>query len=226
MGEACKKFDTPVTGGNVSFYNQNPDGAVYPTPTIGMVGLLDSVDDKMTLDFKQMMDTIYLVGKSSNDINCSDYLHQVQGVEFSPAPQFDLDQEFTLQKKLAKLIRGGLIQSAHDVSEGGLFVTLLESGFNRQLGFAIESNASVRKDAFLFGEAQSRVVVTVKVHQIVAFEKAMGNHPFEKLGTVTSGEIMIDNESWGEIGEWHDQYDNAIGNMLAAHKSEEALTTL
>src|SRR4051812_28102628 len=76
MGEACKKFDTPVTGGNVSFYNQNPDGAVYPTPTIGMVGLLDSVDDKMTLDFKQMMDTIYLVGKSSNDINCSDYLHQ------------------------------------------------------------------------------------------------------------------------------------------------------
>ncbi len=226
MGEACKKFDTPVTGGNVSFYNQNPDGAVYPTPTIGMVGLLDSVDDKMTLDFKQMMDTIYLVGKSSNDINCSDYLHQIQGVEFSPAPQFDLDEEFTLQKKVAKLIRAGLIQSAHDVSEGGLFVTLLESGFNRQLGFAIESNASVRKDAFLFGEAQSRVLVTVKVHQIVAFEKAMGDHPFEKLGTVTSGEIVIDNESWGEIGEWHDQYDNAIGNMLAAHKSEEALTTL
>jgi phosphoribosylformylglycinamidine synthase II len=226
MGEACKKFDTPVTGGNVSFYNQNPDGAVYPTPTIGMVGLLDSVDDKMTLDFKQMMDTIYLVGKSSNDINCSDYLHQVQGVEFSPAPQFDLEEEFALQKKLAKLIRNELIQSAHDVSEGGLFVTLLESGFNRQLGFAIESNASVRKDAFLFGEAQSRVVVTVKVHQMVAFEKAMGNHPFEKLGAVTTGEIVIDNESWGVIDEWHDQYDNAIGNMLAAHKSEEALTTL
>ena len=226
MGEACRKFNTPVTGGNVSFYNQNPEGPVYPTPTIGMVGLLDSFDDKMTLDFKEPFDTIYLIGKSSDDINCSDYLHEYHKVEFSPTPQFDLDEELRLHKKLTQLIGNGLVQSAHDVSEGGLFVALIESGFNRQLGFAIQSNVAIRKDAFLFGEAQSRVLVTVKVSQAATFEKAMGDHPFEKLGSVTTGEIVIDTESWGMIGEWFDRYDNAIGNLLATHKSEEALTTL
>src|SRR5687768_5685696 len=98
MGDACRKFDTPVTGGNVSFYNQNPDGAVYPTPTIGMVGLLDNVDDKMTMDFKAAGDLLYLIGKSSNDINSSEYLHKIQGVEFSPAPSFDLEEEYKLQQ--------------------------------------------------------------------------------------------------------------------------------
>ncbi|HMW27095.1 MAG TPA: phosphoribosylformylglycinamidine synthase subunit PurL, partial [Ferruginibacter sp.] len=88
MGEACIKFDTPVTGGNVSFYNQGPDGAVYPTPTIGMVGLLESASDKMTMDFKQEDDEIYLVGTQRNDINASEYLHKVHGVEYSPAPYF------------------------------------------------------------------------------------------------------------------------------------------
>ena len=226
MGEACKKFNTPVTGGNVSFYNQNPEGPVYPTPTIGMVGLLDSYKDKMTLDFKDASHIIYLVGSSSDDLNSSDYLQHIHGVEYSPAPQFDLEVELQLQKKITQLIRNRTIQSAHDVSEGGLFVTLIESGFNRGLGFAISSNQSIRKDAFLFGEAQSRVVVTVKPNQVAAFEKAMSDHAFEKLGTVTSGEIVVDNESWGFISDWNEQYDNAIGNLLAAHKSEEALTAL
>src|SRR2546423_7228223 len=226
MGEACRKFDTPVTGGNVSFYNQNPEGPVYPTPTIGMVGLLERVEDKMTLDFKEEGNTIYLVGRSSNDINCSDYLHQIHGVEFSPAPQFDLEEEYELQKKIAGLINKKLIQSAHDLSEGGLFITLLESGFNRELGFAIQTNPSIRKDAFLFGEAQSRVAVTVRSSQVPGFEKEMRKHPFEKLGIVTSGEIRVDGKSWGRIGEWSEQYENAIGNLLAAHKSEEALTPL
>ena len=226
MGEACRKFNTPVTGGNVSFYNQNPEGPVYPTPTIGMVGLLDSFKDKMTLDFKDASHLIYLVGSSSDDLNSSDYLQHIHAVEYSPAPQFDLEVELQLQQKITQLIRNRTIQSAHDVSEGGLFVTLIESGFNRGLGFAISSNQSIRKDAFLFGEAQSRVVVTVKPNHVSAFEKAMGDHAFEKLGTVTSGEIKVDNQSWGFIGDWNDQYDNAIGNLLAAHKSEEALTAL
>jgi phosphoribosylformylglycinamidine synthase len=91
MGEACVKFDTPVTGGNVSFYNQSPDGPVYPTPTIGMVGLLDNPHKKMTMDFKNSGDSIYLIGKSSNDINSSEYLHKIHGVEFSPAPHFELN---------------------------------------------------------------------------------------------------------------------------------------
>ena len=100
MGEACRKFDTPVTGGNVSFYNQNPDGAVYPTPTIGMVGLLEDINDKMTMNFKNEDDIIFLIGKSNDDINSSEYLHKVQGVEYSPAPHFDLDEEFALQQNV------------------------------------------------------------------------------------------------------------------------------
>jgi phosphoribosylformylglycinamidine synthase II len=131
MGEACIKFDTPVTGGNVSFYNQSPDGPVYPTPTIGMVGLLENVDDKMTMDFKQAGDVIYLIGISRDDINSSEYLHKIHGVEYSPAPYFDLEEEFSLQRKIEKLIKEKLVVSAHDVSEGGLFVTLTESGFNK-----------------------------------------------------------------------------------------------
>ena len=82
MGEACRKFDTPVTGGNVSFYNQGPEGPVYPTPTIGMVGLLDNVNEKMTLDFKAAGDIIFMIGTGSSDINSSEYLHKIHGVEF------------------------------------------------------------------------------------------------------------------------------------------------
>ncbi|MCB0742119.1 MAG: phosphoribosylformylglycinamidine synthase subunit PurL, partial [Chitinophagaceae bacterium] len=150
MGEACRKFDTPVTGGNVSFYNQNPDGPVYPTPTIGMVGLLEDVANKMTLDFKAAGDVIYCVGEITDDINASQYLAKICAVNFSPAPYFDLEKEFLLQQKLSSFIDNKLIQSAHDVSEGGLFLTLCESGFHQNLGFAIKTQKVIRKDAFLF----------------------------------------------------------------------------
>jgi phosphoribosylformylglycinamidine synthase II len=226
MGDACRKFNTPVTGGNVSFYNQNPDGPVYPTPTIGMVGLLENVSDKMTLDYKQAGDVVFLLGSSSNDINSSEYLHKLRNVEFSPAPEFDLEKEFTLQQKLLELIRNKAIVSAHDISEGGLFITLTESGFNRDLGYDITTNGAVRKDAFLFGEAQSRVVVTVKEGQVAAFKSLVSGHPCEQLGVVTNGDIIVDGESWGNIKEWKSKYQGAIGAALASHKSEEALVAL
>jgi phosphoribosylformylglycinamidine synthase len=226
MGDACRKFDTPVTGGNVSFYNQNPDGPVYPTPTIGMVGLLESVDQKMTLDYKAAGDIIYLVGESRNDINSSEYLHKIKGIEYSPAPYFDIEEEYAVQQKVADLISRQLIQSAHDVSEGGLFITLLESGFNRNLGFAIQTKESVRKDAFLFGEAQSRVVVTVKEAQVKDFEAALGAHPFEKLGEVTESDIRVNGEKWNTIISWKEKYDTAIEKLLAGHESEHALSMI
>jgi phosphoribosylformylglycinamidine synthase len=227
MGDACRKFDTPVTGGNVSFYNQNPEGPVYPTPTIGMVGLLDNVNQKMTLDFKHEGDHIFLIGKSRADLGSSEYLHKVQKVEFSPAPHFDLEEEFTLQQKVTELIRAGLIESAHDVSEGGLFITLMESCFNRNLGFAVKAaDAGIRKDAYWFGEAQSRVVVSVSPAKLDAFKKALGNHPAEVLGAVTNGGIEVDGNSWGPITGWKQQYDDAIHNLLAAHEAEHALSAL
>ncbi|HRO45937.1 phosphoribosylformylglycinamidine synthase subunit PurL [Agriterribacter sp.] len=216
MSEACKKFDTPVTGGNVSFYNQSPEGAVYPTPTIGMVGLLDDIGDKMTLDFKQPGDLIYLVGQSRNDINSSEYIHKLHGVEYSPAPHFDLEEEYRLQQAVSGLIKDSLILSAHDISEGGLFVTLCESGFNRELGYDVQTNNGFRPDAFWFGEAQNRVVVSVSIAQVPSLEaklKATGI-PFEKLGVVTQSDIVIDGKSWGEISLWKEKYDTAIEKYM------------
>lgn len=228
MGDACRKFDTPVTGGNVSFYNQSPDGAVYPTPTIGMVGVLDTVDSKMTMDFKADGDVIILIGSSKEDINSSEYLHKVHGIENSPAPHFDLEEEFVLQKAVAQLIGDKLVNSAHDVSEGGLFVTLVESSFNKCLGFEIHCDNNIRKDAYLFGEAQSRVVVSVTSKNFTALQNALAsmNIPFEKLGNVTAGNISINGENWGNTIEWKEKYDNAIGSLLAGHDGEQALSAL
>ena len=214
MSEACLKFDTPVTGGNVSFYNQSPSGPVYPTPTIGMVGLLEDIENKMTLDFKKEGDVIYLLGNNPEDFNCSEYLHKICNIEFSPAPYFNLDEEFRLHKTVSSLIKNKMILSAHDVSEGGLFVTLSECGFHNDLGFSAEQKSTrIRKDAYWFGEAQGRVVVSVQPDKINEFEKSL-DVPFEKLGTVTSGAIIIDKENWGEIKEWKNKYDTAIENYL------------
>jgi len=226
MGDACRKFDTPVTGGNVSFYNQNPEGPVYPTPTIGMVGLLENINEKMTLDFKEEGDVIYLVGQSTNDINSSQYLAKIQHVEFSPAPYFELEDEFSLQKKIAELISKKLIQSAHDVSEGGLFITLCESGFNRELGFTLETKDDLREDAYLFGEAQSRVVVSVKAELIEKFESALGNFPHERIGLVTSGEMLVNGDFWGTIDWWKEEYDAAIENYLSKEEAGSALSSI
>jgi phosphoribosylformylglycinamidine synthase len=225
MGEACRKFDTPVTGGNVSFYNQHPEGAVYPTPTIGMVGLLDHIEDKMTLDFKQEGDVIFLVGRSSSDISSSEYLHKIHGVEFSPAPRFDLEEEYILHRKVEELIKARLVVSAHDVSEGGLFITLVESAFPRGLGFdVVSADFTIRKDAYWFGEAQSRVVVSVSPDKVAAFRKAVGDHPLEELGFVTGGSVELDGMDWGPIADWKEKYEEAIGAQLA--KAETALEML
>lgn len=217
MGEACIKFDTPVTGGNVSFYNQSPDGPVYPTPTIGMVGLLDTVADKMTMNFKNAGDTIYLVGESRNDINSSEYIHKILGEEFTPCPHFDLEEEFALQKAVSSLIKAKLVQSAHDVSEGGLFVTLIESGFADNLGFDVTQNNELRKDGFWFGEAQSRVVVSVAAGNEESFlsHAAENNAAVTKLGKVSNSDVKVNGESWGDIKTWKAKYDNAIGEIMA-----------
>ena len=226
MGEACRKFYTPVTGGNVSFYNQNPDGPVYPTPTIGMVGLLENINEKMTLDFKEEGDVIYLLGRSTNDINSSQYLAKICNVEFSPAPSFEMEEEFSLQQKIAELINKKLIQSAHDISEGGLFITLCESGFNRELGFTVETKDDLREDAYLFGEGQSRVVVSVKADLIGKFDNALNGFPHERIGLVTSGEMLVNGDFWGTIDWWQEEYDSAIEDHLSKEEAGAALSSI
>lgn len=226
MGDACRKFETPVTGGNVSFYNQNPDGPVYPTPTIGMVGLVDDLEKTMSLNFKKEGDVIFILGHLQNDIACSEYLQKLRGVESSPAPYFNLEEEYKLQQKVSELIRTGVLQSAHDLSEGGLIVALLESGFTNELGFDIQWTDSLRKDAFLFGEAQSRVVVSVAADRVSEFENVLNNFPHTRLGVVTGGAVKVGSENWGNLMQWKEKYDTAIEVMLAKEEAGGALSMI
>jgi len=219
MGEACTKFETPVTGGNVSFYNQSSDeGPVFPTPTIGMLGVLDNVKTLTTLDFKSKGDLIYLIGESVNDIASSQYLASFYGITACPAPHFDLEKEYAMHQVVKQLIREKLIASAHDVADGGLYIALLESSLPHDLGFDIETDDEIRKDAFLFGEAQGRVVVSVKPENQEAFVELMATSEteFSLLGTVTRGEIIIDEESFGSVAEAKAVYNNVLHNILGA----------
>ena len=227
MGEACRRFNTPVTGGNVSFYNQNPDGPVFPTPTIGMVGLLEDINDKMTLDLKEEGDLLLLLGSSGDDINSSQYLAHCCGVEQSPAPAFDLEEELNLQQKLSLLIRKKLIRSAHDISEGGLFVALLESAFPRGLGFdVVANNVNIRKDAQWFGEKQSRILISIKRKDLKEVEELLKGHAWEELGVVTDGSIEVDGMDWGRVEDWKDLYDTAIEKYLAREEAGSALSSI
>lgn len=215
MGEACRKFDTPVTGGNVSFYNQNPDGPVYPTPTIGMVGTLADATKKMELGFKQPGRHLYVLGAITNDINCSEYLYQLCGVPYSPAPYFNLDEELAMQQNLSALIASGLVESAHDISEGGLIVTLLESAFVRGMGFDIETGDEIRTDAFLFGEGQGRVLLSIDPANLEHITEKLQGFPFRKIGETTNGHINVNKEFWGTISEWKTPYDESIEQYFA-----------
>ena len=220
MGKACKKFNTPVTGGNVSFYNQSAvDGVevpVFPTPTIGMLGIVEDKKHITSLAFKGKSDLIYMIGKSTNDISSSEYLASYHVIKESSAPKFDLDAEYDLQQTIIKLIRAGVIESAHDVADGGLFTTLLESSFTNNLGFEIVSSSEVREDAFLFGESPSRVVVSVSETGEDAFLDVLKDckTPFILLGHVTKGRIAVDDTNFGKIDEYKTIYNNSLAEKL------------
>ncbi|QNF33942.1 phosphoribosylformylglycinamidine synthase subunit PurL [Adhaeribacter swui] len=217
MKKACEKFGTPVTGGNVSFYNQSSDeGPVFPTPTIGMLGLVEQKENATTLAFQKAGDLIYLVGESKNDINSSEYLYSYQNVKLSPAPAFDLDEELKVQTTVKALIQQNLGQSVHDLSDGGLYIALVESAMPNELGFEVHTNGEFRKDAYLFGESQSRVLVSVSPEQKEAFETLLAeqNTAFEHLGTVHAQLCRIDGETFHDIAEIKNLYDTALEKIM------------
>jgi phosphoribosylformylglycinamidine synthase len=220
MSAACLKFETPVTGGNVSFYNQTvmngKEVPVFPTPTIGMIGIVPDKDKIMTLDFKQKGDLIFLIGDYTEDIASSEYLATYHGVKASPAPYFDLDKEFQMHQAIKGLIAEGLVNAVHDVADGGLYVSLVEMSMPRGLGFDIVSDADIRLDAFLFGEGQGRAVVSVTEEQEEAFVEYMvaSGVNMTLLGHVTKGKLQIDEQHYGFITEAKAIYDNALGAHL------------
>ncbi|MEP7265772.1 MAG: phosphoribosylformylglycinamidine synthase subunit PurL, partial [Bacteroidota bacterium] len=215
MKKSCEAFMTPVTGGNVSFYNQSKteqgEVPVFPTPAIGMMGIVHDKKKIMTLDFKNTGDHIFLIGSSQDDIASSEYLYSYHKVKNSSAPHFNLDEEKAVQNVVTQLIRENLIQSAHDVSDGGLIVTLMESALYNNRGFSIECDVDYRKDAFLFGEAQSRVVVSVNEEQLDAFVELLADSDvdFTNLGTVTHGDVIVDEENLGNISVYKEVYMNS-----------------
>ena len=219
MKLACEALKTPVTGGNVSFYNQtvqkNAIDPCFPTPTIGMIGVVKDKNNVMSLDFKNTNDFIYLIGESHDDISSSEYLANYLNISHSSTPFFNMENEIILHKIIKDLISNKHINSAHDVSDGGLYVCLIESCIKRDLGFDIFTNHDYRQDAYLFGESQSRVVVSVSSQNKKLFEKYVnGKIDYHFLGQVTDGKIVIDDLDFGHISTIKEDYLTSIEKTL------------
>ena len=217
MSKACEKFSTPVTGGNVSFYNQSivagKEVPVFPTPTIGMIGLLDDVREIMSLNFKAAKDHIFLIGKIVNDISSSEYLVKYHNIKESPAPYFDIDEEYELHQCIKNLISKKMINAAHDCADGGLFVSIVEMAMNSNLGCEINFKSDIRKDAFLFGESQGRVVVTVSNDQLKLFNSEIkaSNIDYFFVGEVSKeANIKIDSINFGMVEDFRKISNNVI----------------
>jgi phosphoribosylformylglycinamidine (FGAM) synthase-like enzyme len=220
MTKACIKFQTPVTGGNVSFYNQSVIGGkevpVFPTPTIGMIGIIEDKNKVMSLDFKQKGDLIFLLGDYTNDIASSEYLANFLNVKESPAPYFNLDKEYQLHECVRELINQDLVNAVHDCSDGGLYVTLVEMSIPNELGFDIVTDSEIRIDSFMFGEGQGRVVVSLPEEKQEAFIDYVMTTKVNitLLGHVTKGKLQIDEKVVGNIQKAKEIYENSLGNII------------
>jgi phosphoribosylformylglycinamidine synthase len=223
LAEACRAFDTPVIGGNVSLYNESPAGVVDPTPTVAMVGLIEREEWITTQFFKAAGDVVILLGDFGSEMGGSHFLKVVHGRKAGRPPRLDFERELALQKALRELIRAGHIRSAHDCSEGGLAVALAESCFNPEgsLGATIDLAAAGagRLDQVLFNETQSRVVISTAPENADAVLQFLAHHdlPAHRLGIVGGDDLSI--AAAGEALRWplreiHADWFDAIANAL------------
>lgn len=217
MAEACRKFETPVTGGNVSLYNENPNGAIYPTPTIGMVGVLEDVSKHLVAGFREPGDAIILLGRNTDELGGSEYLKVIHGKVAGDAPAVDLDAEKALQEAMLELADAKLIRSAHDCAEGGLAVCLAESAVHdseRPLGVDVALDDELPWPALFFGEAQGRIVVSCapeRVEEVLAVARRHGV-PAKRIGAVgpVGGRFVVTTEAGPKI-------DLAIADVADAY---------
>lgn len=219
MSKASLKFDTPVTGGNVSFYNQSPDGGpVHPTPTIGMLGILDDISTRTAIGFQHENDLIIVIGPVTEDIASSQYLYSYHKIKESPVPFFDLEAEYAMQQALKKIIRNGLVNSCHDVADGGLFITLAECAMASGLGFEIFTPKEFRKDAFLFGEGQSRVVITISADRRNELENVLETEGIDYIviGDVSNelSGLVVDQEKIMDLSEANTLHQSTLPHMI------------
>ncbi|KPU27049.1 phosphoribosylformylglycinamidine synthase [Caloranaerobacter sp. TR13] len=193
ISEACKKFNTPVVSGNVSFYNETPENAIYPTPIIGMVGLIEDLDKVMTIGFKDEGDIIVLLGLTKGEIGASEYLKVIHGLELGEVPEIDLDLEKRLQDLCLEIIDKKLIKSAHDLSDGGLALALCECCSKGNLGAEISVNTGLREDIYLFSESQSRILISLDVNNVDELKELCNQYeiPFTVLGKTIKDKLSI-----------------------------------
>ncbi|MEK4186056.1 phosphoribosylformylglycinamidine synthase subunit PurL [Paenibacillus sp. FSL L8-0494] len=194
MAEACRVLDTPVIGGNVSLYNENTTGSIYPTPVVGMVGLVADTDHITTQGFKQEGDSILLLGVTKAELGGSEFQYAVHGVTEGRPPALDLVTEKKLLNAVLTSIRGGLVRSAHDLSEGGLAVALAESCISGGIGANVELSANgLRSDVALFSESQSRIVLTAAPERAEELKAAIAASgvPVENIGTVGGDRLRV-----------------------------------
>lgn len=193
ISEACRELDTPVISGNVSFYNETETHAIHPTPIIGMVGVLEDVEKACTMAFKEEGDVILLLGETKDEIGGSEYLARIHGLEKGEVPAINFGLEKRLQSAVLEGIEKGLLQSAHDLSEGGLAVALAECCIEGGLGAKISLESPLRKDILLFSESQSRFLVSIKKEKLQDFKDILEavTAPYEVLGEVTGERLQV-----------------------------------
>lgn len=219
MGEACRFFDTPVTGGNVSFYNESPETSVYPTPVIGMVGLVEDLQNITTSFFKNEDDLVYLLGEDKEEMGGSEYVQLAYNVVAGESPVMDLEKEKLLQDTLLKLIENKLVNSAHDISDGGIMAALAECCImdaENLLGATVDIPVKTREDFSFFSESQSRVILSVAKEKKDAFENLVKTSglPYQLLGKTGGKSLKVNNKYEFELKHISDLYYNSISKLM------------
>ncbi|MGD8781827.1 MAG: phosphoribosylformylglycinamidine synthase subunit PurL [Ignavibacteria bacterium] len=219
MGEACRFFNTSVTGGNVSFYNESPDAAVYPTPVIGMVGYIDNIDFITTSYFKNEGDLIYLLGEDYEELGGSEYAKIIHGVVEGNCPKIDLQAEKDLQKLVLQLIENNLLNSAHDVAEGGIICSMAECCIidkENPIGADVHIPVKTRDDFSLFSESQSRIIVSISPDKKERFENYASKSfvPYQMMGTVGGNSLKVNSQYDIGLEKLKSIYYDTISNIM------------
>jgi len=220
MGDACLALNTPVTGGNVSLYNENPKGAIFPTPVIGMLGIVEDVDEhRMTPEFKNNGDVIYYLGADRNGLGGTEYLRVIHGLTTGDAPELDLDVEVNLQNTLLSLIQKGTVNAAHDISDGGLATSLAEMAIASGRGATVSVKTIKKNNSdheVLFSEAQSGVIVTVSEDHVMELEKACDDASlsYYMIGVVEGNELFVDDLIQVSVSNLAADYESALPNAM------------
>ena len=219
MGEACRFFDTPVTGGNVSFYNESPNTAVYPTPTIGMVGLIEGLEKVTTSFFKDEGDLVYILGDDFEELGGSEYLKVIHNKVVGDSPKLNLEVEKKLQDSVLGLIEKKLILSAHDVSEGGILCALAECCIINEenpVGAEVSVSLKTREDFSLFSESQSRIIVSLSQKNKNGFEEFLKGkkQSFTFLGRTGGNHLKVNEKINVSLDKLIDLYYGTIPSIM------------